>query len=433
MGSGSDYNGEILAGMHNVVIVTINYRLGILGFFNIPGTTTKGNYGLMDQILALEWVKQHIGDFGGDANKVTIFGESAGAGSVSLLMLSPLTKGLFSKVIAQSGSALNYWAVHLTTNTSQAEGFASGMGCKELKTATDCLRKKSLKEILKFQMARRLDSIILSPSVDDNVIHGLPFEQLKAGKLPVSNVDLMTGFNSDEGTMFMPNVKQWNNASYKEEIRKMLVNRYGDDIALETKLASFHYQTFLKPDSSNLRKGFKIFLDDYMFREGIVKLAVEWSKKNKNTYLYHFGYLPTHPLIPQWGVAHSMEIDFVFGMAYLNRSILNYLVRNFTKEDRQMSSKMMKMWTDFTKNGHPGEGVAPIDIVKRKYFVINRNITIKENYDPKMMAFWNDYVPEILKIKEERKNMKWGSVANYLRVDTFTFLAVLALSLAALC
>ena len=87
----------MLAGKYNVVMVTINYRLGILGFFNIPGTSTKGNYGLLDQILALKWVKQHIGDFGGDATKVTIFGESAGAGCASVLMLSPLQRACSQK------------------------------------------------------------------------------------------------------------------------------------------------------------------------------------------------------------------------------------------------------------------------------------------------------------------------------------------------
>ena len=427
-GSGSVYNGEILAGKQDVIVVTINYRLGFLGFFNIPGTTTKGNYGLMDQILALKWVKQHIGDFGGDANKVTIFGESAGAGSVSLLMLSPLTKGLFSKAIAQSGSALSFWAVHLNTNTSQAEGFASLLGCKELNTATNCLKKKSVEEILKLQKVRRTDLTILAPSVDKYVISGLPFEQQKAGKLPVSNVDLMIGFTSDEGTMFMPKLAQWNKASYEGHIRGNLAIRYGHDIALETKLASFQYQPFLKPDSLNFQNGYKTFMDDYMFREGITKLAMEWSKNHRNVYLYHFGYRPKHLIHPQLGIAHTLEIDFVFGTPFLNGSILNLVINKFTEEDREMSSKMMKMWADFAKNGHPGEGVSPIDVMKRKYFVINQNITVKENYNPKMMAFWNEYIPEIAKLKEGTKNDVSSSASTHKLISAFAFLTILALS-----
>ena len=432
MGSGSVYNGEILAGKQNVVVVTINYRLGILGFFNIPGTTTKGNYGLMDQILALKWVKQHIGDFGGDANKVTIFGESAGGASVSLLMLSPLTKGLFSKVIAQSGSALNYWAVHLTTNTSQAEGFASGMGCKELKGATDCLRKKSVKEIFKQQMIHMWDYAILAPSVDNNVLSGLPFEQLKAGKLPVTDLDLMIGFTADEGTRFMPNVQQWSKASYEGEIRKRLLSRYGHDNELETKLTSFYYQSFERPDSMDFQKGFKTFLDDYMFKEGIAKLAMEWSRKNRNTYMYQFGYLPKHLAHPEWSVAHEVEVDYVFGIPYLNRSEFSFLIQNYIDQDRELSSKVMKMWTDFVKNGHPGEGVLPIDATRRKYFEINRNITVKGNYDPKMMAFWNEYSPEIVKMKEGKKNDVSSSASCHKQTGTFACLTIMAVSIATL-
>jgi len=426
-GNGAMYNGEILSGKQNVVVVTINYRLGFLGFFNIPGTNTKGNYGLLDQILALKWVKEHIGDFGGDARNVTIFGESAGAGSVSLLMLSPLTKDLFSKAILQSGSALNFWAVHLNANTSQAEGFASRLGCKDLHTATTCLRKKSVEEILKLQKVRRADVTILAPSVDKHVISGLPFEQQKAGKLPVSNVDLMIGFTSDEGTMFMPKVTQWNKASYEGHIRGNLAIRYGHDIALETKLASFQYLPFLKPDSLNFQYGFKTFLDDYMFREGITKFAMEWSKNHKNVYLYHFRYRPRHLIKPQWGIAHTLEIDFVFGTPFLNKSILNFLINNFTEEDREMSSKVMKMWADFARNGHPGAGVLPIDTAERKYFEINRNISVKENYDPKMMAFWNEYIPEIAKLKEGRKHNVSSSAPSHKQIVTLV-LTTLVLS-----
>ena len=432
MGSGSVYNGEILAGKQNVVVVTINYRLGILGFFNIPGTTTKGNYGLLDQILALKWVKQHIGDFGGDAKKVTIFGESAGGASVSLLMLSPLTKGLFSKVIAQSGSALNYWAVHLTTNTSQAEGFASGMGCKELKGATVCLRKKSVKEVFKQQMIHMWDYAILAPSVDNNVLSGLPFEQLKAGKLPVTDLDLMIGFTADEGTRFMPNVQQWSKVSYEGEIRKRLLSRYGHDNELETKLTSFYYQSFERPDSMDFQKGFKTFLDDYMFKEGVARLAMEWSRKNRNTYMYQFGYLPKHLAHPEWGVAHEVEVDYVFGIPYLNRSEFSFLIQNYTDQDRELSSKVMKMWADFVKNGHPGEGVPPIDATRRKYFEINRNITVKGNYDPKMMAFWNEYSPEIVKMKEGKKNDVSSSASCQKQIGTFACLTIMAVSIVTL-
>ena len=426
-GSGSLYNGEILAAKYDVVVVTINYRLGILGFFNVPGTKTKGNYGLLDQILALKWVKKHIGDFGGDANKVTIFGESAGAGSVSLLMLSSLTKGLFSRAIAESGSALNFWAI-LKTNKTQGEKFATKLGCNNLKTVTDCLKKKTVQDILAWQKAHISISTIMSPNMDKDVFSGFPSEQAKDGKLPVSNVDLMIGFNTDEGTMFMPSVTQWDKATYESHIRSTLAWKYGYNNELEAKLASFYHQSFAKPDPLNFRKGYKVFLDDCMFKEGIVKLALEWSKKHKNTYLYHFAYLPKNLIYPHWRVSHAIELDFVFGGPFLPNYLMRFLISNYTEEDKEMSLKVMKMWTDFAKTGNPGMGIPTINVTSGKYFEINWNVTVKEHYDPKMMAFWNDYVPEIVQMKGSTKNdcSVSASASNcYKQVDGIVFLATL--------
>ena len=408
--------------------MTINYRLGVLGFFNIPGTKTKGNYGLLDQILALKWVNKHIGDFGGDASKITIFGESAGAASVSLLMLSPLAKGLFSKVIAQSGSALNYWAVLNSTNTTQAETFSTNLGCKDLNTATDCLKKTSVHDIIKWQKTI-LDVSIMFPNADGHVFSGLPLKQLKNGDMPVSNLDLMIGFNSDEGTMFMPNVTQWNKEIYQAEIRKTIVTQYGYDAKLESELISFYYQSFVKPDSLNYMKGYKRFLDDYMFKEGITKFAMEWSKTNKNTYLYHFAYRPKHLTRPSLGVAHAIELEFVFGLPFLPGSMPAFLISNYTSEDREISLKVMKMWTDFAKNGNPGKGLPPIDTINRKYFEISRNVTVNENYDPKMMAFWNHYIQDVVDVQVSKKIAcsVSASSSNYSHFRTLgVFIGVLA-------
>ena len=424
VGSGSYFSGEELAARHDVVVVTINYRLGILGFFNVPGSKTKGNYGLLDQILALKWVKKHIGDFGGDANKVTIFGESAGAGSVSLLMLSSLTKGLFSRVIAQSGSALNFWAVH-KPNKTQAERFATALGCNDLKTVTECLRKKSVQDILKWQKALISDSTIMAPSMDKNIFTGFPLEQVKDGKLLVSNVDLMIGFNTDEGTMFMPYATQWNKANYESQIRTRLSFKYGYNNELEARLVSFYYQSFVKPDSLNFRMGFKEFLDDYMFKEGIVRLALEWSKKHSNTYMYHFAYPPKYLITPQLGVSHAIDIAYVFGWPLI-RNPTPFLISNYTEEDKEMSLKVMKMWTDFAKTGNPGMGIPTINVTSGKYFEINRNVSVKEHYDPKMMAFWNNYMPEIVKMKGSTKNDCPASTSTsnyYKQVDVIVFLA----------
>ncbi|EDO25969.1 predicted protein, partial [Nematostella vectensis] len=101
-GSGDVYDGTPLAAYNDVIVVTMNYRLGLLGFLHVAGTDVTGNYAMYDQILALKWVQQHIGCFGGDPSQVTLFGQSAGGASVLLLTLSPLSKGLFKRAILES-------------------------------------------------------------------------------------------------------------------------------------------------------------------------------------------------------------------------------------------------------------------------------------------------------------------------------------------
>ena len=401
MGAASNYDGEIIAGTSDVVIVAISYRLGVLGFFNVPGTKQKGNFGLLDQIEALKWVKQHIGSFGGDPSRVTIFGESAGGGSVSLLMLSPLAKGLFARVIAQSGSALNPWAAHKERSTTQAKEYLSLAGCNGLKTATDCLRKKPWKDMLRWQRASSNLTSLYAPSADGNVLTGLPIQQMKENKLPVTQVDLMIGFNTDEGSVFVPKVRQWTKGLYDTLLGQTVRLHFKDETALVTKLVSFQYRSFTKPPSSDFKRGYEKFLDDHFFKQGIIDLAVEWSRKIKNTYLYNFAYMPKFMRIPEWGVAHGLELEYIFGLPLAGESAKRWFLKNATEEDRKMSRKMMKLWTDFAKTGKPGMGFVSIDAVKKQYNVIGSNITVKENYDPKMMTFWNDYIPGMVKMKSD--------------------------------
>ena len=135
----------------DVVVVTINYRLGVLGFLSLedPSLDVPGNAGFKDQVLALKWVQNNISKFGGDPNNVTIFGESAGGAAIHLLVLSPMTKGLFHKAIAQSGCALNPWA--RGTTGCAFLGPALGVEPSDEKTIYNILMTKSVEEIFQIQ------------------------------------------------------------------------------------------------------------------------------------------------------------------------------------------------------------------------------------------------------------------------------------------
>ena len=403
-GSGFSYNGDILASMYNIVVVTVNYRLGLLGFFNVPGSKTSGNLGLLDQIQALKWVKQHISEFGGDPAQVTIAGLSAGGASVSLLALSPLTKGLFNRVIAQSGSPISTWAIHKIANDSFPQKFATQLGCKDASTVQSCLRAAPWLNIIKlqFKLPDAMDN--LAPFVDKHVITEYPYKQYMEGRLsPKLDVDLMIGFTKDEGGMFVR--KPFTYAGLKEFIRRGLRWNYGSSVAIGTELASFRYQKYKMQSDKDFRKPMKIFTDDFYFKRDIMNFASAWAKMVKKTYVYEFTYLPVHRRFPQWGVAHAIEKAFVFGHPLRHVGDpwrRNNLVSNYTEQDEIFSTNVMKMWTDFVKTGNPHRDWPQFDAVRRRYFQIDINSTAKENFNPEMMKFWNTHIPAVLKLASDR-------------------------------
>ncbi|XP_065072173.1 cholinesterase 2-like isoform X2 [Rhopilema esculentum] len=397
-GSGSDYNGEMLTALYDVLVVTINYRLGIFGFFSLPDSELLGNYGLQDQILALKWVKAHISAFGGDPSKVTVFGESAGASSVSLLLLSPLTKGLFTRAIAESASALSPWAVYERQNRSIAAGFAASFGCRETHIAT-CLRGTPATRLLLKPMPSTFYPLT-APTVDGKVITALPWHQGKKGKLPVPDLELLIGFNKDEGTIFLPKI-EWNQAAYKQYITGTLKWRYKKSANIIGEIASFEYRKFLNPENWSLMMSCSDFLADFYFKEGIIKMAGDWSKAGKRVYVYDFTYLPEHLRVPSLGIAHSIELGFVFGRPFFSSG--DWLVAKYTESDANFSRKMMKMWTDFVKYGVPESKWPIFDLDKKSYLEINVTNTRKHNYNPRRMTLWHSVLPKVLALTNATK------------------------------
>ncbi|TNM85026.1 hypothetical protein fugu_009204 [Takifugu bimaculatus] len=148
-GTGNMMDGSVLASYGNVVVVTLNYRIGILGFLSTGDQAAKGNYGLLDQIQALRWISKNIGYFGGDPGRITVFGSGIGASCVSLLTLSHHSEGLFHRAIIQSGSALSSWAVNYQP-VKYTRMLAERVGCNVLDTLdmVSCLQKKSAKELV---------------------------------------------------------------------------------------------------------------------------------------------------------------------------------------------------------------------------------------------------------------------------------------------
>eukprot|EP00794_Sanderia_malayensis_P000230 gene221-845_t len=400
IGSSVQYDASILSTMHNVIVVTINYRLGILGFLNIPGTDLKGNYGMLDQVHALRWVKKNIRSFGGEAGKVTIFGESAGAGSVSLLTVSPLIRneGLFLRAISQSGVATSSWAAMKTTHDRDGMKFAKLFGCSEKSSLKACLQKADAMKILQKQWGF-MTSHLAKPAVDGYFLKELPSKQAKSGTLQFSANEIMLGFNKDEGTMFAGDPRNANKQTMAKMVRSTLQGLgYEKNAKLVESAAMFEYSKYAIANSAlDWYYSTSDFLGDTYFVKDSKEFPKSIVRDGKKAFLYEFVYLPENLRNPLWKVSHGLDIVFVFGGPLSTGPWLissNYM-SNITEQDKTMARTMMEMWTNFAKTGNPGKNWPEYTASEKKYLEIGANLTVKKSYMTKRDAFWHEFVPTI--------------------------------------
>jgi len=350
-GSQPEYDGGHLASK-GVVVVTINYRLDVFGFLAHPeltresGTGSSGNYGLLDQIAALKWVQKNIRAFGGDPGRVTIFGESAGAFDVSLLMASPLANGLFARAIGESGGALTPTATFgpkpLQIGEQDGAKFAQSLGLNSIAE----LRVRPAQEIL--QAAIKNPITYGFGVVDGYVVPEHPASLYAQGKQ--NDVPLMVGWNADEGTLFAARSKIPADVSaYRDRIRA----QFKDQAEAVLKL----YPPGLTAEDA--KASFSALLGDEIIAYGGWAWAERAASNGKSAvYRYHFLRRPPgapelslHPLTAP-GVFHSAELYYVFDNLQI--------VPDWSWEpaDRRLADVMSSYWTNFAKTGTPnGEGL----------------------------------------------------------------------------
>ncbi|XP_036018041.1 neuroligin 4-like isoform X2 [Mus musculus] len=213
-GTANIVDGSVLASYGDVIVVTVNYRLGVLGFLSTGDQAAKGNYGLLDQIQALRWVEENAGAFGGDPDRVTVFGSGAGASCVSLLTLSHYSEGLFQKAIIQSGTALSSWAVNYQP-ARYARALGERVGCAtpdpgsppgsppgwDSASLVSCLRGKAAGELARARVTPATYHVAFGPTVDGDVIPDDPQILMEQGEF--LNYDIMLGVNQGEGARFV--------------------------------------------------------------------------------------------------------------------------------------------------------------------------------------------------------------------------------------
>uniref|UniRef100_A0A8D0G5C3 Carboxylic ester hydrolase n=1 Tax=Sphenodon punctatus TaxID=8508 RepID=A0A8D0G5C3_SPHPU len=409
VGGASIYDGSALSAYENVVVVTIQYRLNIPGFFSTGDEHALGNWGLLDQVAALQWVQENIGHFGGDPHSVTIFGESAGGFSVSMLILSPLAKGLFHKAIAESGVAQLPGLVipHPEIITKE---IANLSGCETTSSAmVHCLRKKTEEELITLSNGLMKEMSFI-PAVVDGVFVPKKPEELLAGK-EFNAVPYMTGVNNHEygwlipSVINMPAVKE---AMDRESIIALLQKSFpllAQSDSLQMLLEEYLGDT---NDPAELRDGFQELMGDFLF----VIPALQTSKYHRDSggrvYFYEFQHRPSvfQDTKPDFVKAdHGDELGFVFGGPFLRGDIS--LLVNATEEEKHLSQTIMKYWANFARTGNPnGEGLVewPLYELNEQYLEINLRQKKAEKLKSNRDKFWTKTLPEKMKtIMEEKR------------------------------
>jgi para-nitrobenzyl esterase len=333
-GSTPTYDGEKLAAK-GVVLVTINYRLGVFGFLAHPELTgesahhSSGNYALLDQIAALEWVQKNIASFGGDSKRVTIFGESAGSWAVNYLMATPVARGLFHRVIGESGASFGPNTT-LATAEKSGEKFAAAIGAADLKA----LRAKPADELLKASGAAsfppNVDGWLLSEDIRSIFEHGKQ-----------NDVPLIAGFNADEGTTLSPWPASGTAKSFAEQARRTFGKQADDFLkiypaATDDEARAAHYNSF-----RDQRFGWQM--------RTWVRASSQTGRAK--TYLYYFSRVPPSADSARYRAYHAAEISYVFGNFRPGRP--------WEDTDHKLSDAMSSYWVNFAATGDPnGKGLA---------------------------------------------------------------------------
>jgi len=426
-GTSTWYPGGVLAAFNDVIVVSVNYRLGILGFFNIPGTDVKGNYGILDQALALKWVQANIASFGGDPNRVTIFGESAGGMSVSLHLISPLSKGLFHRAIMQSGASSSPIYSGKVANTKHLELFAKLVNCSMDSTLVECVRGKAVKDILRVQRTFTLDNHetrstqdFTAPIVDGELVPDLPENLFKTGKFH-ADVDVIAGLTSNEGALFAlirppVQLKDGLEPNDFETIVKsqMLYAREKSEIIED--LIVFEYTNHADPGNKiALRQSMMEAFGDSVFDAPIMREAKALAKGGRPPYVYVFDHHTVYSVLPSWiGVVHAMDVPFVFGAPFKNipEPFTNSHTRKYSEIEKGFSLYVMKLWTDFAKYGTPTPPNSdPASVTwptyteqEQAYLVLDLKPRVERSYKAKKMAFWNEIVPRVTGLLKSDEN-----------------------------
>ena len=355
------YDPRYMAVENDLIVVSINYRIGIFGFLGMGHPDAPGNAGMFDQLLALEWIRDNIRHFGGDPHNVTIFGESAGSVSVSLHLLSPLSRNKFSRAILESGVAIGDWCtVDMKESIRRSMDVAEVIGCEktdDVRKIIQCLMETDAKTLsdsqwvtlgaMQFPWVPVIDGVFLTES---------PEKSLRRGNF--KRCPILIGSNKNEGSYFLiyearEYLKLKSETMNREQFKKTMdqsfyyypqyprtINKYGMDAV------KFQYTDWSDPrDTYKNLRGIDQAIGDYHFICQINKFANIYARAGENVFYYHFTHRTKDHPWPKWmGVLHADEVNYVFGDPLKPHT-------NYTNNEKALSRKIMSYWVNFVRSG----------------------------------------------------------------------------------
>jgi len=416
---------------HDVVLVTFNYRLGIMGFLSMENEAIPGNQGMWDQRMAMLWVKRNIKHFGGDPHKVTLFGESAGSMSVNFHLVSPQSRGLFHRAIMQSGTAISTYTKISNPPAHYAKELAAAVGCAGPDTL-DCLQSVApgdlYKQIMMFNECSVRDDVGLTfpgpwvPIVDDYLeepfVPNDPEKILKNGK--EAKIPVMIGFAKEDGLLYStrfikdPDFKKhfmdnWNTCAPINILGKETNFISEQDIEYVNNLVEAYTDNTDETEPAPLTTIFT----DAVFGLSSHKVAGYLAENNKNVFKYIFSYKGSSSFAdilsyPLWrtacymiarvwrfyptqnlGACHADDLMYLFQVTPLVNLIPSSL-------DIRVSRDMVKMWANFAKNGDPNDEdgdriwkpAKPEEGFENSYFIIDEEMRMENVENLNRFKLW---------------------------------------------
>ncbi len=384
IGGGTDpmYDGSVLALRGDIVIVTINYRLGSFGFLYSKGIPP--NVGFQDQLMALKWVNENIGSFGGDPANVTIFGESAGGYSVAALCTIPKAKGLFRRVIAQSAP---YIDTNVSDKTSKKIIRKLNIKIGDIESLREVPPEKIIDAQNQVTASQPTDVMALRPLIIGDTFPKHPLKAFLNGEC--ANIDFMIGTNLEEFKLYTA-IEPFH-SMVENDAENMLVGFLGT-LGIEKEKSAKIIKTYKEArEGKHPTETLEVLIaviTDFAFRIPTIRLLEAQKLHQPNTYNYMFTW-PSPGLEGNLGACHSLEIPFVFGT--LNSPTLEAFLKGAPKD---LSEKMMDAWISFAKTGNPNHGNIPewptYDSKTRGTMVFGEECKVEKALFDKERAAWDD-------------------------------------------